>query len=184
MEATYLTSHLVKTKLPYITDATWDEQIKMFQLEAFAYLGNVLPTTETRPTNADIFDEAYYSLSEKSLVSDIICAQLLSSKGVQILGNASANPTETSNETVVEGQSKFVSKAEAGSVNAEFSPIKETNKTTTKPIHVKDHDLRVAAQTLYVRFVNSAISKAGSMGIYNLPFFETDLESTPHPFIT
>lgn len=184
MEATFAVIDIVKSKLPYITTTKWDSYIEMYKQEVLAFVGNEVPTSNTRPKNASIFDEAFYSMAEKSMIADCIAAMLLSAKGIEILGSVTNNdPRETTTESSTEGSSKYVSKAEAGSVNAEFAPIKSSSKIISKPVSIKDYDLRVAAQTLYDRFKNAALGKASNLGLNTLPFFEDEGDAIPVPFI-
>ncbi len=117
---------------------------------------------------SDVLEEGLYTLKEKSLIADVVAINLLLNESVSILGGGST----------AEGGSnapRYVKKAKAGSVEAEFEQA-DLRKAAV--------DLRTDAKSLVDRLLANARAKACSFG-FDLPFFrDYDCEPpTATPFI-
>lgn len=142
---------MVLNRLPFLSDTDKNKQrISEFTLEVMYEIEPCLKIDRNLPKGGEsrIGDEAYYSTGQRSLIADIVCVYILM---LQMLANTGG---VAEGSDIKAANNKFLSKAKAGSAEAEWEQF-DLSKGST---------LAISGNDLLNAYKASAIRKANLMG--------------------
>lgn len=143
---------MVQNRLPFL-DGTSTNNETLVSDYTLEMMHEIEPCLKIEEGGGTIGVEADYSISQRGLIADLVtCYILLAYSLAQTGGTSSTSSLGTG--TAVDGDSAFLKKAKAGSVEVEFAQFDLT----------KNAGLQTNTDSLLTMYKKSAVRRAGQLG--------------------